>query len=57
MFEIKCANLKELHFEGNPTIITPILESLAKQYNRIESLNLNNCQLKNEDIDPISRFL
>ncbi|CAD8212492.1 unnamed protein product [Paramecium pentaurelia] len=46
-FEIKCTNLKELDFSYNPQIMLPILESLSKQYNRIEYLNLNACGLNN----------
>ncbi|CAD8198342.1 unnamed protein product [Paramecium pentaurelia] len=45
LFEIKCANLREIDFSCNPQIIMPILKSLSKQYNRLEYLNLNNCQL------------
>ncbi|CAD8108981.1 unnamed protein product [Paramecium primaurelia] len=45
LFEIKCANLRELDFSCNPQIIMPILKSLSQQYNRLEYLNLNNCQL------------
>ncbi|CAK69067.1 unnamed protein product (macronuclear) [Paramecium tetraurelia] len=44
-FEIKCTNLKELDFSSNPSIMQPILESLCKQYNRLEYLNLNACGL------------
>ncbi|CAD8123959.1 unnamed protein product [Paramecium sonneborni] len=44
-FEIKCTNLKELDFSYNHKIMLPILESLSKQYNRIEYLNLNACGL------------
>ncbi|CAD8094927.1 unnamed protein product [Paramecium primaurelia] len=48
-FEIKCTNLRELDFSYNPHIMYPVLESLSKQYNRLEYLNLNQCQL-NEPI-------
>jgi len=45
LFEVKCTNLRELNFQNNPSIIGPIIASLAQHYNRIEYLNLSYCSI------------
>lgn len=57
LFEIKCANLREIDFSGNGMIITPIIDSLAKQFNRIEYLNLNNNNLTKHHLVQLSQFI
>ncbi|CAD8119315.1 unnamed protein product [Paramecium sonneborni] len=58
LIEIKCTNLRELDFSRNNCMIQSILNSLSKQFNRIEYLNLNNCQINQTDlINSLSTFL
>lgn len=48
-FIISCDQLRELGFQGNPKIISPILESLGTTHNHIEYLNLSNCSINKLD--------
>ncbi|CAD8124625.1 unnamed protein product [Paramecium sonneborni] len=58
LFEIKCTNLKILDLSENSCMISSLLNSLSLQYNRIEYLNLNACQINKRDlIESLSSFL
>ncbi|CAD8092654.1 unnamed protein product [Paramecium primaurelia] len=58
LIEIKCNNLRQLDFSQNTFMIQSILNSLSKQFNKIEYLNLNDCEINQTNlIDSLSSFL
>ncbi|CAD8123044.1 unnamed protein product [Paramecium sonneborni] len=59
LFEIKCSNLRMLDLSENSCMISSLLNSLSLQYNRVEYLNLNACQISNKKdlIESLSSFL
>ncbi|CAD8101612.1 unnamed protein product [Paramecium primaurelia] len=58
LIEIKCTNLRQLDFSENSCMISSILNSLSKQFNRIEYLNLNGCEINQTHlVDALSSFL
>lgn len=58
MFQITAYNLRELDFHGNAGILSPVITSLATYYNKIETLDLAQCKIENEeDIESLASYL